>query len=59
MARRLLLVTHYMPPHHAGIERIAEDHARAAAAAGWEVTWLASRIPRDHPLSGRLRAHME
>jgi len=42
---KLGLVTHYMPPHHGGIERIALDHAVAAAAAGFEVRWVASRAP--------------
>lgn len=46
---KLLLVTHYMPPHHGGIERVAEDHARAAAAAGFEVRWISSREPHDTP----------
>lgn len=42
---KLGLVTHYMPPHHGGIERIAFDHATAAANAGFEVRWVASREP--------------
>jgi glycosyltransferase involved in cell wall biosynthesis len=40
-----------MPPHLGGIERIAEDHAQAAAAAGFAVTWAASRSPAQAPLA--------
>lgn len=47
---KLLLVTHYMPPHHGGIERIGEDHAWVAARAGIDVTWVASRVPGDAEL---------
>jgi glycosyltransferase involved in cell wall biosynthesis len=46
---KLLLVTHYMPPHHGGIERVAEDHALTAAAEGWDVSWVSSRVPRATP----------
>src|SRR5690348_17519986 len=38
-----------MPPHHGGIERVAEDHAKAAHEAGMEVRWISSREPRETP----------
>lgn len=40
---RVLLVTHHAPPHIGGVENLAEMEARALAAAGHEVVWVASR----------------
>lgn len=42
-------VTHYMPPHPGGIERVAETLFDAYRAAGVAVEWVASRVPRDAP----------
>lgn len=39
---RICLVTHYMPPHRGGVERVAERLAEAYAGAGHEVTWVAA-----------------
>lgn len=42
---RVALVTHYMPPHVGGVEQVAELLARAYAAAGHDVTWVACAPP--------------
>jgi glycosyltransferase involved in cell wall biosynthesis len=39
---RICLVTHYMPPHRGGVERVAQQLARRYAAAGHAVEWLAT-----------------
>ena len=39
---RICVVTHYMPPHRGGVERVAERMAEAYAAAGHDVTWIAT-----------------
>ena len=54
---RVLQVTHYVPPHHGGIERVAELLFDGYRAAGFDVEWLASRVPRDAPAyeSGKRR----
>jgi glycosyltransferase involved in cell wall biosynthesis len=39
------LITHYMPPHSGGIERVAEMLFTAYAHRGLEVRWVASRVP--------------
>jgi D-inositol-3-phosphate glycosyltransferase len=44
---RVGLITHYMPPHHGGIERVAEMLYSAYKRHGLEVRWLASRDPAD------------
>jgi glycosyltransferase involved in cell wall biosynthesis len=43
------LVTHYMPPHHGGIERVAETLFSGYARAGMDVRWVASRVPITTP----------
>jgi glycosyltransferase involved in cell wall biosynthesis len=43
------LITHYMPPHNGGIERVAEMLFTAYTTRGFEVRWLASRDPGDTP----------
>ena len=43
------LVTHYMPPHHGGIERVTETLFSGYARAGIEVRWVASRVPVTAP----------
>ncbi|MFB7929177.1 glycosyltransferase family 4 protein [Streptomyces sp. NPDC056039] len=40
--RRVLLVTHFYPPHLGGIERVAEAQARRLAGLGLEVTVVTS-----------------
>ena len=45
--RRVLVVTHYWPPHIGGIESVAVEHARSLAARGWAVTVATSRLARD------------
>ncbi|MEM7051138.1 MAG: glycosyltransferase family 4 protein [Acidobacteriota bacterium] len=42
---RIGVVTHYMPPHQGGIERVAESLFQAYRQEGWEVRWLASDDP--------------
>jgi D-inositol-3-phosphate glycosyltransferase len=39
---RICVVTHYMPPHRGGIERVADRLAHGYAAAGHDVTWIAT-----------------
>ena len=43
------MVTHYMPPHHGGIERVAETLFASYLEAGMDVRWVASHAPRDAP----------
>jgi D-inositol-3-phosphate glycosyltransferase len=54
---RIGLVTHYMPPHIGGIERLGETLFQAYTAAGADVRWVASRAPRTTPCrdGGRIR----
>ena len=54
---RLLVVTHYFPAHHGGIESVALRLAEALAAApGTEVEWMASDCdPAPEALPPRLR----
>lgn len=47
---RVLLVTHYFPPHHGGIENVAATQARLLAGSGNHVTIVTSRIPSDDTL---------
>ena len=51
------LITHYMLPHHGGIERLTETLFTAYAAQGFEVRWVASLDPADAPRreGGRIR----
>lgn len=45
MKRHLLLVTHYYPAHHGGVEKVAAELAvRLADKHGYEVTWMASDV---------------
>ncbi len=46
---RIGLVTHYMPPHLGGVEMVARTLYEGYRAAGHEVRWVASRVPRDAP----------
>src|SRR5262249_26095742 len=48
-AVRVGLVTHYMPPHPGGIERVAETLFAGYARAGLEVRWVSSRSPVTEP----------
>lgn len=41
---RVCLVSHYMPPHRGGIERVTERMADGYARAGHTVTWLATSV---------------
>jgi glycosyltransferase involved in cell wall biosynthesis len=43
------VVTHYMPPHFGGIERVAETLFTAYAQTGIDVGWVASRAPATAP----------
>jgi glycosyltransferase involved in cell wall biosynthesis len=42
---RILEVTHYMPPHDGGIERVARAISDGLRARGHEVRWIASAVP--------------
>jgi D-inositol-3-phosphate glycosyltransferase len=42
-------ITHYMPPHTGGIECVAEVLYRAYIEHGFQVRWVASRVPRQAP----------
>ncbi|UKD57194.1 glycosyltransferase family 4 protein [Amycolatopsis sp. FU40] len=46
---RILLVSHYYPPHVGGIENVAAQQARMLAARGAEVTVLTSALPAAPP----------
>jgi len=43
------LVSHYMPPHHGGIERVADTLFNGYQQRGLDVRWVASRVPRNAP----------
>lgn len=43
------LITHYMPPHSGGIERVAETLLSAYTDRGFDVRWVASRDPVGAP----------
>ncbi|HEY4376110.1 MAG TPA: glycosyltransferase family 4 protein [Acidimicrobiales bacterium] len=43
--RRVVIVTHYWPPHIGGIERVAAEQAARLAARGWDVRVATSRVP--------------
>ncbi len=45
--RRVLIVTHYWPPHVGGIETVAVEQASRLAARGWEVQVATSRLRGD------------
>ncbi|MGW4393922.1 glycosyltransferase family 4 protein [Amycolatopsis nivea] len=49
---RILLVSHYYPPHVGGIENVAAQQARALAARGHEVAVLTSALPAAPPADG-------
>ena len=44
---RILIVTHYWPPHTGGIETVAVEQARRLSERGWEVTVATSRLDGD------------
>ncbi len=46
---KIAMVTHYMPPHMGGVEKIAEALFEGYLAAGHEVRWIASRVPVTAP----------
>ena len=54
---RIGLVTHYMPPHMGGIERVAEGLFTGYRQHGHETRWIASRAPAEAPATedGRMR----
>ena len=52
---RVLMVTHYWPPHVGGIETVAVEHARRLAERGWEVRVATSRL-RGDPARARMGA---
>jgi glycosyltransferase involved in cell wall biosynthesis len=47
---RLLIVTHYWPPHVGGIETVAVEQARRLAERGWDVRVATSRLAGDRAL---------
>lgn len=57
-AVRIGLVTHYMPPHHGGIERVAEALFSSYLDAGMDVQWIASHAPGGTPVRERGRARV-
>ena len=56
---RICLVTHYMPPHRGGVERVAQQLSEWYSRAGHDVTWVAtdggggSPSERDGPVELR------
>jgi glycosyltransferase involved in cell wall biosynthesis len=42
---RVLMISHYMPPHVGGIERVAESLVNGMLQRGHEVRWVASAVP--------------
>jgi glycosyltransferase involved in cell wall biosynthesis len=44
---RVLIVTHYWPPHVGGIETVAVEQATRLAARGWQVQVATSRLRGD------------
>ncbi len=46
---RILVVTHYWPPHIGGVETVAYEQARRIAVKGYDVTVFTSRVPRNTP----------
>ena len=46
-AGRVLIVTHYWPPHVGGIETVAVEQASRLAERGWEVRVVTSRLRGD------------
>ncbi len=51
---RILVVTHYMPPHLGGIERVAESLAEGLRARGHEVRWVSSAVPEVPGKNGEI-----
>jgi len=47
---RICLVTHYMPPHRGGVERVAQQLSHWYGRAGHEVTWVATDGGGGSPL---------
>lgn len=58
-ARRVVIVTHYWPPHVGGIETVAAEQAHRLAARGWECTVMTSRLGDDPAVEthGRVSVH--
>lgn len=52
---RILMVTHYQPPHRGGIETVAAALVERYRRAGHEVAWLASDVPRAPAAPGQVR----
>ena len=46
----VLIITHYFPPHHGGIENVAATQARLLAGLGHEVTVVTSKIPSSEKI---------
>lgn len=42
---KILLATHYAPPHMGGIEYIAWEQARRFGSLGHQVSWITSQLP--------------
>jgi D-inositol-3-phosphate glycosyltransferase len=56
---RILVVTHYWPPHTGGIETVAVEQARRLSDRGWDVTVATSRLEGDpgHERYGSVAVH--
>ncbi len=50
-SRRIVIATHYYPPHTGGIELVAQNHAKRLSALGHDVTVITSKVSR-HEVSG-------
>jgi glycosyltransferase involved in cell wall biosynthesis len=52
---RILIVTHYQPPHRGGIETVAENLVERYRRAGQDVVWLSSDVPPVPAAPGTVR----
>ena len=55
---KILVVTHYMPPHQGGIEHVADALVSGFLDAGLEVRWIASRVPDIAPAEDGVRVRV-
>lgn len=52
---RILVVSHYQPPHYGGIETVAAALVERYSRAGHETVWLSSDVPPTPPAPGQVR----
>ncbi len=45
--KRVVIVSHYYPPHHGGIETVANNQAKQLAANGYDVSVVTSSVAKD------------